>query len=403
MLRRRLGFAVGLTGLVGLLLLVGFSERLVAKLGVAMMQPSGTFAASPHPAPPDYHQPAMWSALPDRPDVADVELPAWPAPTPASAINQQLAPADVFYVHPTTYIGSGWNGPVDDARLNADTDRVATRLQASAFNACCAVYAPRYRQANGTAFYRPSPSASDDGQKALDLAYADVRTAFHHYLGQHPGRPFVIAAHSQGSVLAYRLLREEIAGKPLRIQLVAAYLIGATLTVEGVHKSLPDVPICATPEQTGCVIGWNARGPHNQPGDFEMTLPLDPAPVPPSPAGPAGPANPASVRLCVNPLTFRFDEEPAAQSQNQGALFWDAPKPEVLPHFASAHCQAGTLIVNLAGQPPRDFMSRILDRTLGAENYHPIEYQLFYGNLRHNAKVRVEAYLRTHSGIAPHN
>jgi hypothetical protein len=71
----------------------------------------------------------------------------------------------------------------------------------------------------------------------------------------------------------------------------------------------------------------------------------------------------------------------------------------VLPHFASAHCQAGTLIVNLAGKPPRDFMSRILDRTLGAENYHPIEYQLFYGNLRHNAKVRVEAYLRTHSGI----
>jgi hypothetical protein len=109
--------------------------------------------------------------------------------------------------------------------------------------------------------------------------------------GQHPGRPFVIAAHSQGSVLAYRLLREEIAGKPLRIQLVAAYLIGATLTVEGVHKSLPDVPICATPEQTGCVIGWNARGPHNQPGDFEMTLPLDPAPVPPSPAGCPPPAS----------------------------------------------------------------------------------------------------------------
>jgi hypothetical protein len=40
MLRRRLGFALGLTGLVGLLLLVVFFERLVAKLGVAMMQPS---------------------------------------------------------------------------------------------------------------------------------------------------------------------------------------------------------------------------------------------------------------------------------------------------------------------------------------------------------------------------
>ena len=64
--------------------------------------------------------------------------------------DQRHAPVDVFYVHPTSYVGARWNGPVDDPALNEATDRVATRIQASAFNGCCAVWAPRYRQANGT-------------------------------------------------------------------------------------------------------------------------------------------------------------------------------------------------------------------------------------------------------------
>jgi hypothetical protein len=105
---------------------------------------------------------------------ADAEAPGVPA------ADQRMASADVFYVHPTSYVGPLWNAPIDDPRLNAATDRVATRIQASAFNACCAVHAPRYRQANGTAFTHPT----EDGQRALDVAYADVRAAFHHFLAR---------------------------------------------------------------------------------------------------------------------------------------------------------------------------------------------------------------------------
>jgi hypothetical protein len=138
--------------------------------------------------------PGSWSALPEREDAADAAVPAFPA------ADQRRAGADVFYVHPTSYVGPLWNAPVDDARLNTDTDRVATRIQASAFNRCCAVYAPRYRQGNGTAFTHPSV----DGRRALDVAYADVRAAFRHFLAsREAARPFLLASHSQGSALAY--------------------------------------------------------------------------------------------------------------------------------------------------------------------------------------------------------
>jgi hypothetical protein len=36
----------------------------------------------------------------------------------------------------------------------------------------------------------------------------------------------------------------------------------------------------------------------------------------------------------------------------------------------------------------------VLDFAMGPENYHPIEYQLFYMNLRSNAERRIAAFLR---------
>lgn len=76
---------------------------------------------------------------------------------------------------------------------------------------------------------------------------------------------------------------------------------------------------------------------------------------------------------------------------NLGAVFLErdaTPRPA----FASARCLQGTLVVSQLGAAPRDLPSRILDRLLGVENYHPIEYQIFFMNLRQNATARVHAF-----------
>lgn len=356
-------------GILAALTAVGtavFFEQLV----IMAMDPGVPFDANAAPRAPEYTHPDAWSALPARDDAADAALPELPAG------NQATAPVDVFYVHPTSYVGASWNGAIEDRALNAATDKVATRIQASAFNACCAVYAPRYRQANGTAFTRPSP----DGQLAVDLAYRDVREAFRHFLGEYShGRPFILASHSQGSALARRLLREEITGTPLRDRLVVAYLIGAPLTEQALAREAPDIPVCTAEAQTGCVVGWNARAPGFAPGKLEFREALDTS---------------AETRVCVNPLTWRDDGMPAGAARSLGAVFLDAEPPSLIPGFASAQCRGGTLVVTEIGEAPRDFMSRLLDHALGAGNYHPIEYQIFFVNLRHNANTRVAAYLK---------
>ena len=333
---------------------------------MAAVAPGVFFDARAVPATPNYSDPAAWTALPERSDAADV------APVGLRGIDQSSAPVDVFYVHPTSYVGSDWNGPVDDPALNADTDELATRIQASAFNGCCAVHGPRYRQSHGDAFLRPSP----DGDAALELAYGDVREAFRYFLAHRSrGRPFILAGHSQGSVLASRLLQEEIANTALKDRLVAAYLIGAPIHV----GSELAVPACSTAEDNGCLVSWNARGPRFAGSAFDFRF--------------------EGERLCVNPLTWRRDEMPADSALNLGAVFLHAGDGTVLSGFADAQCRDGLLVISKLGDPPRDLPSRMLDFLIGPENYHPIEYQLHYMNLRRNAEDRVSAYLRNHPAV----
>lgn len=352
-----------------LLVLVGMNFGAIFLWSVT---PRAPFSEASAPAAPDYTRPSAWSALPELHDLADTVPPSSPA------LEQSQAPVDVFYIHPTTYVGGGWNGPVDDAALNEATDRVATLIQASAFNACCAIYAPRYRQANMTALTAPD----EQGLAAVDLAYRDVAAAFRYWREHYNhGRPFILAAHSQGTVHARRLLREAVSGTPLRHQLVAAYLPGIPMPEGALRQSLPDLPFCTSPEQTGCLISWNARAA-NFTERIQVREPVTGA------ASASGPA------LCINPLTWRHDTEPASREQNEGAVFLETTPPQVMSGLTGAQCKDGRLEVHIGGDMPRDFMSRLLDHALGEGNHHPVEYQLFYTSIRRNAAMRVAAFLR---------
>lgn len=326
----------------------------------------GPFDASAVPPAPDPRDPAAWAALPELEDGADAFLPELPA------IDPRAAPADVFYLHPTTALGTRWNAPIDEPAIVEATTRGGTLIQASVFNACCAVYAPRYRQAHGRAFVQPDA----EGDRAIDVAFADVSAAFTQFLARTGDRPFIVAGHSQGAILAARLLRERIGGTPLQRRLVAAYLPGAPLRPDDLG---PHLPLCDHPARTGCVITWHARGPRYRPNDLEFD---------------ADDPNTMTGRLCVNPITWTTDGAHAPASANPGAVFFDTDAPALLPAFADAQCVDGTLVITTLGDLDRDFMSTLLLYVTGPENYHPIEVQLFYASLRRNAADRVAAFTR---------
>ncbi|MGB1016823.1 MAG: hypothetical protein ACPG4T_21970, partial [Nannocystaceae bacterium] len=132
---------------------------------------------------------------------------------------------------------------------------------------------------------------------------------------------------------------------------------------------------------TGCVVAFNARAPGYEPNGFEFRSRKHPDPM-------AG-------RICVNPLTWQHNEVLAGASETRGGLFFDTENPRVIPEFTDAKCSNGALVLSTILPLERDFMSRLLLWSMPG-NYHPIEYQLFYVNLRENAVKRTEAYLGSH-------
>ncbi len=366
----------GLLVPLGVVVLLGTSGGIsVARAGgfgtwlFRSITPKGSFAEAAPPSAPDYSALTAWSALPELDDLADRVPPG------VSAVAPAVARVDVFYIHSTSSAAPEWNASAEDPKVAAASDRGGVLIQASAFNGIGAIYAPRYRQATGTAFYTPSAA----GDAAIELAYSDIDRAFTGFLARRaPGRPFLLAAHSQGAALLTRLLARRVSGTPLRGQLVAAWIIGSGLTHEGLARDAPDVPACAEPHDVGCVVAWNARSPDNKPGGVEVWYPA------------------GEHRVCTNPLSGVGEGGPMPASTNLGAVFLQSPNPTPRPGLADAACVDGTLRVQLHGEVPRDLPSRILDWAMGKGNYHPIEYELFWSNIRSNAAERLAAWEGTH-------
>jgi len=343
---------------------------------------------------PVYLFPEWWSAHPDSDDFSDL------FPVGLDLVDTQAdAAADVFYVHPTTYLGDDWNAHADDPAAGAIVDGLVLTAQASAFNGCCRVFVPRYRQAHMATFVK----SSANGRKALELAYIDVLRAFEEYLLEwNDDRPFIIAGHSQGAALALRMISEKIDETTLvRKLFVGAYIFGAGVAVDRFESDWETIAPCETATDFGCVVSWETyvegTDPLTSPGITEefylrhwVTLADEP-------------------RNCINPLTWSRAPGHADASLNLGALpiqtdlkpgwglifggtpdidpddFAEIPAP--IPGYTGAECRDGFLFVD---EPQDEAFTNLM---LGDGNLHAYDIGLFYMNIRQNAVDRVAAYL----------
>ena len=358
---------------------------------VAQLPPPGIptkpFGEQPHPPAPDYADPASWAALPDRRDAADVV----PENDPFGD-RQASAAVDVFYIHPTTYRGGDfWNQPLADTVTNDWTDESVIARQAAVFNACCRVFAPRYRQATAAAL---AATPAMRGLEAYEFAWGDVRRAFMHYLAHwNQGRPFIIAGHSQGATHVERWLNEFGVQSTYRERMVAAYPIGIAYARGQLESMGGGIKICATPTQTNCLVTWNT---FDRTGDPSNYLKQSQARYMQRFSRTDG-----TDIVCVNPLTFALDQPAAAAELNIGALparpgvglthslTEPSPLPPTEPGRLGATCRDGVLRVD---SPPRQGYAIV---PLPAGMLHFNDFDLFYANIRANAVARVEAFLKT--------
>ena len=266
--------------------------------------------------------------------LAFAEAPAEPNYAEADAWAAEPAetdkPVDVFFVYPTVYTGTDpMNMDVQD-EANRNAAQTCLLKQASVFDGQANLYAPYYRQ------------MSIAGLKAGESSYtnpyfrvgaADVERAFDYYLEHlNNGRPFILAGHSQGSNVLIDLMKRRFKDKTLQKKLVAAYLIGYSVTDKDLN-ACPWMKLARYVNDTGVIITYNSQAPH---------------------------ATGSPVLLkgarCVNPLSWTISATYAGKELNRGAVFFDdeGKITRDVPHYCDARIDAdsGALLVNLPEKLP---------------------------------------------------
>jgi Protein of unknown function (DUF3089) len=373
----------------------------IAFAAPASAQPPTSAAAQPAadtapPKPNDYSDPKTWLCRPGGKDACAIDetttvVAADGKLTRETWTADPKAPIDCFYVYPTIS-----TDPTPNSDMNPDPAEMnVIKQQFARFGSKCQPYAPVYRQVTLAGLRRMlAPGAAitlDQG-----LQYDDVKDAWNYYL-QHDnkGRGFVLVAHSQGSFILNRLLREEIDGKPIQARMLSAILLGTTIAVpkgKDVGGSFQHVPLCRSASQVGCVITF---------ASFRSTV----APPANTLFGKVPDAN--MVAACTNPaalgggsgeLRAYLDASGRTITSSTPAKPWVAPEQKIdtpwvsVPGLLTARCASndnasGYLEVTVHGDPndPRvdDITGDIGIGTNVLANWglHLIDMNLAMGNL----------------------
>ena len=310
---------------------------------------------------PDYSNIQYWAAHPDKKDPSDS------VPAPLKASYHPNSNVDVFFVHPTTYLDStkpyGWTASLNDYKTNLKTDYYVILNQASIFNEAGRIFAPRYRQAHIKSYTPNNKVDTGYALAAFELAYQDVKKSFEYYMEHYNnGRPIIIASHSQGSTHAIRLLKEFFDDKPLSKKLIVAYLVGMPVD-PAIYATLK---ACENPNATGCICSWRTFH-EGYVGNFV--------------------AKEKYTAIVTNPLSWSSNLTKVDRFQNTGAVLWNFNK--ITPFVVGAINHGGVLWT-----PKPHFFGSFLYKS---EDYHIVDYNLYYTSIRKNVGERVDAYLSANS------
>ena len=311
-----------------LLTLACFAAATIADLKVCtttvVVQAFRPAGASAVQSPNDYGDAKSWLCRPGRHDACDIDHTTTIVAADGKLTRETWsvdpnAPIDCFYVYPTVSTDQTPNSDMtaDPAELNV------IRQQFARFGSKCRPYAPLYRQVTLAGLRSMMTPGGGGVTLTRGVQYDDVRDAWNYYLqNDNKGRGFVLVAHSQGSFILNRLIREEIDGKPIQSRMVSAILLGTVIAVpkgKDVGGSFQHVALCHSATETGCVITFAA---------FRSTMP------PPANTLFGKVSDPNMVAACTNPAALGGGSgELHAYLDKTGRTITStiAPKPWVTP------------------------------------------------------------------------
>lgn len=307
--------------------------------------------------PTDYSDKNNWAHLPENTD-KDV---------------------DTFFVYPTVYINPRPDAPaiapVEDVMLRAGVKNHYPQAPLL-FEDLTNLYEPYYRQSNLTAFIgkRPEEITAMLLREPRTDVYAALDYYFEHF---NQGRPFILAAHSQGSIMLKIALRDYFLEHADYLErMVAAYVVGFSITPDDL-KGNPALKFAEGADDTGVVVSWNTEGP----GNTENGVVLKNA-------------------ISINPLNWKRDDTYASAAENLGdhlPVYNERMAVTGIkvnrPGLADAQLdlERGTVVCTTL--PDRYIVIPGMKNIFGPASLHLLDYCAYWENIRENVQTRIRAYL----------
>ncbi len=290
-------------------------------------------------------------------------------------------PVDVFYVHPTIYSGKeSDNMDISDPRLRAFAQGL-TVAQAGVYSGSANLFAPFYRQQSGAV--QDEFTARGGTNMFIDPSFQigarDVEAAFEYYVKElNPDRPFILAGHSQGTMTLINLMRKRFNDSEMQKRLVAAYLIGYSVTKNDL-QTYPWMKRARGARDTGVIITYNTEGPLAEGSPVYL-----------------------EGAIAINPVNWKNDSTVAKRSEHSGAVFFKDSQGEIIEevdHFADSYVdtEKGVLVIKNMKHPLSPEIDLLHLGRYPDGVYHKYDYAFWFNDLKGNVKERINSYLNISS------
>ena len=290
---------------------------------------------------------------------------------------------DTFFVYPPVYINPAPDAPkivpVEDEMLRSAVQGHFHEAP-QAFVDLTNLYEPYYRQSNLCALMGKGQEGCLEyqHQEQRTDVYAALDYYFEHY---NQGRPFILAGHSQGSMMLKIALTDYFKEHTDYLErMVAAYVIGFSITTDDLEAN-PALKFAEGADDTGVIVSWNTEGPGNK-----------------------NVLNPVVMKnsIAINPLNWKRDDTYAPASENLGDRLPVNDGPSFIPTsfttdnpgLADAQLDVERGVVVCTGL--KDYYATPVvpggEPPFGPAGLHLVDYGAYWENLRENIRTRIKAY-----------
>jgi hypothetical protein len=284
---------------------------------------------------------------------------------------------DVFFIYPTAWKANG-GYPLCDIN-NKEMRQGAKyylKFRASAFETSGNMFAPYYRQLDAS--YAIKLGILESIVYFRGLPKTDIIAAFDYYIKNlNDGRPFILAGHSQGSIMILEILASYMKANPkVYKRMIAAYAIGAPLGKK-YYARYPHVKPAKNSKDLGVVICYNTEAP--------IIDGVNPLAVPDN-------------AVIINPISWKTTEDYASKEENLGSLYVNDGKVKKYEHIADAkiNYKRGVVICSTVNREKWS-SPKALRSSFPTGVFHEDDITLYYYNLRQNAQDRYEEYFKLNS------